>query len=92
MPDRVSYPFQPERHPSLFRMMVGLAAVDFEPHDPDMTMQFAFTQRELAATVAGLNALGLLHPELGGVVAALLAKIEDVSQAQQFLPQGGEPT
>ena len=82
------YHLNPDEFPSFRRMMIGLAAIRNESHDPDRTMQFAFTQRELAATVYGLNLIQMLHPELGGVVVEMVLKIEELSRAQHFLPEG----
>lgn len=78
--------------PGIVRINLGYAAVTEQPDDPDQTMTLALTHRETAVLVFGAILVHAMFHELGGVVFRFLSKVEEVSEAQNFLavPDEGE--
>lgn len=60
-------------------------------NDPDETLQFAITKKELGTILFGLHFVHRMFPEHSEDIEALCAKIVEISEAQNFLDfNGGE--
>jgi hypothetical protein len=66
---------------------LALRAVREAPSDPENTLQLAITMKELATITFGMFLVNTLFPELCFTVNDVLTKIEEVSEAQEFLPK-----
>lgn len=74
-------------------MKYGVKAVDLIPDDPENTLFAALTARELHLIVFALYFPIRLFPELAGELSALVAKLQELTGAQDFntwrAPGGG---
>jgi hypothetical protein len=73
--------------PGLVNYETALRCVREAPHDPDNTLALAITMRELACLTFGMLLVNTLFPECADTVCDVLEKIEEVSEAQEFLPR-----
>lgn len=66
---------------------LAMEAVSRAPDDPENTLMVQLTTRELCSVFFGLLLLNNLFPETAFIVDACLAKLEELSEAQEFLPR-----
>jgi hypothetical protein len=65
---------------------ISVVALCKADHDPENTLQVALTRRELTACSFGMILLTRMFPELGGIVHALIEKLGELGEAQEFFP------
>jgi hypothetical protein len=73
--------------PGMDSYQLALKAIKGAPDDPENTLQLAITMKELATITFGMFLVNTLFPELCFTVNDVLTKIEEVSEAQEFLPR-----
>ena len=74
--------------PGMDNYQLALKAVREAPSDPQNTLQLAITMKELALIMFGMHLVNDHFPETTVfVLASLLEKLEEVADAQEFLPK-----
>jgi hypothetical protein len=77
--------------PGMDNYQLALKAITGASDDPENTLQLAITMKEFATVTFGMFLVNTLFPELAFVVGDVLNKLEEVSDAQEFLPKLPEP-
>jgi hypothetical protein len=73
--------------PGLDSYQLALRAIKGAPDDPENTLQLAVTMKEFATITFGLFLVNTLFPELAFSTSDILSKLEETTEAQEFLPK-----